>query len=84
VIETDLGEEIILLDPESQQMYGLAAAARLVWLALPADGVEPLVAAIREAYDVGAAEATADARDLLRELIAADLIRAGADDGART
>jgi hypothetical protein len=46
--------------------------------------VEPLVAAIREAYDVGAAEATADVCDLLRELIAADLVRAGADDGART
>ncbi|HEX7051156.1 MAG TPA: PqqD family protein [Longimicrobiales bacterium] len=79
VIETDLEHELVLLDPETQEMFSLNATGRCVWRALPAEGEAPLVAAVVAAYDVSPEAAEADVRRLLAELLEAGLIEARAD-----
>ncbi|MGH7573903.1 MAG: PqqD family protein, partial [Longimicrobiales bacterium] len=52
VIATDLGHELILLDPGSGQMYGLNETGRLVWLTLPSRSVENIAATIAARFNV--------------------------------
>ena len=79
VIETDLGNELVLLDPETQEMFSLNETGRCVWRTLPAEGEEPLVEALVAAYDVSRAAAEADVRRLLTELLDAGLIEVCGD-----
>jgi hypothetical protein len=78
VIETDLDHELILLDPETQEMFSLNETGRRVWRALPA-GEEALVRAIVEAYQVSREAAQSDVRRLVHDLLDKGLIRVRAD-----
>ena len=78
VIETDLGHELVLLDPETQEMFSLNETGRCIWRTLPA-GEAPLIAALVAAYDVSPAAAEADVRRLLTELLDAGLIEVRGD-----
>jgi hypothetical protein len=64
IIETDLGTELILLDPGTQQMFSLNPTGRLIWSLL---GSAPLDA-------IEQARARADALTLLEQLTVAGLV----------
>lgn len=80
LIETDLESELILLDPRTQEIFSLNATARVIWRALPAAGVEPIVARVVAHFEVAPAEAETDVRGLLEELVGAGLVREDAGD----
>jgi hypothetical protein len=73
VIETDLENEFILLDPQTQEMFVLNETGRRIWRALPARE-EMLVRSVLEAYDVPRESAEADVRRLMAELLEARLV----------
>jgi hypothetical protein len=79
VIETDLGHELILLDPATQEMFSLNETGRRLWRALPAPETE-LVRAVVDAYDVSPDDAADDVRRLVAELLDRRLIEAGEHD----
>jgi hypothetical protein len=77
VIETDLSEELILLDPATREMFSLNAAGRVVWRALAEGGGRELaVARLMETFEVEARAAEADVDTLLARLAAAGLVEA--------
>ncbi|HEU0016386.1 MAG TPA: PqqD family protein [Longimicrobium sp.] len=81
VIETDLGGELILLDPATGEMFSLNPTARHVWSALPAASAADLARGVAQAFEVDEARAEADVAALLGELSGAGLIEYGADEG---
>jgi hypothetical protein len=86
VVETDLGDELILLDPATRQMYSLNATGRAVWRALTegGGGRDEAVERVTAAFDVDAAAAGVDVDALLGRLAAAGLVEtseSGAGDG---
>ena len=82
VIETDLDDELILLDPKTQEMFSLNETGRRVWRALPA-GAEALVRDVVSAYDAAPEAVEADVRRLLDELLEAGLVEVRADATGR-
>lgn len=85
VIETDLGEELILLDPATREMFSLNATGRLVWQALAGGGrgLDRIVEQIVAAFEVDADRARADVDALIARLARAGLVQTApsADDG---
>ncbi len=75
VTVTDLGDQLVLLDPRDQQMYALDAVGRFVWETLPGRNAGAVATAIAERYRIEIATARRDLRDLLIELDEADLLR---------
>lgn len=73
IIETDLGTELILLDPATQEMFSLNAAGRTIWRLLDEEPVAVIVDRMVDAFDVSRETASADARALLRRLVEAKL-----------
>jgi hypothetical protein len=81
VIETDLAEELILLDPATREMFSLNATGRVVWRALVEGGGRALaIARLTEAFDVEPDAASADVDALIARLAAAGLLE-GAPPG---
>ncbi|HEX7120063.1 MAG TPA: PqqD family protein [Longimicrobiales bacterium] len=80
VVATDLGDELILLDPGSGEMFSLNATGRCIWQALDG-GVAAAAAAVVEAFDVAPERAEADVRALVDDLLGAGLLVV-ADPGA--
>ncbi|GGJ75774.1 PqqD family protein [Deinococcus aquiradiocola] len=76
IVATDLEDELVLLDPATQQIFSLNASGRAVWLALPASETQ-LSQRLTEAFDVTAEQAREDVSGLLRRLTSAGLVRAG-------
>ena len=81
VIETDLERELVLLDPETREMFSLNATGRVVWRALSEHPVGALAARITEAFDVSRERAEEDVRRILAELREAGLIAPSSDAG---
>jgi hypothetical protein len=82
IIETDLGSELILLDPGTQEMFSLNVTGRAVWRGLIRSGIAGADQELA-AFDAPSAVAEADARVLLDALVAAGLVREAQDlDGA--
>jgi Coenzyme PQQ synthesis protein D (PqqD) len=81
VIETDLDAELVLLDPETREMYSLNPVGRAVWRALPELTVAAHAAALTQAFDVEYERALADVQRLLGDLLDADLIALVPDAG---
>lgn len=79
VIETDLEKELVLLDPETREMFSLNPSGRLVWRALPEQPVAALATRITEAFDVSHERALEDVRRILAELREAGLITPSSD-----
>ena len=77
IIETDLAEELILLDPASGEMFSLNDTGRRVWRALPAPSVEALAGALVAEVDVDQATAERDVKALLDHLVRAGLVSDG-------
>lgn len=67
ILVTDLGDELVLLHPTDSEMFSLNAAGRLLWQHLPASTQE-LAALLENTYGLDAAQAQADAENVLNEL----------------
>lgn len=77
VIVTDLENELVLLDPSTQEMFSLNRTGRLVWQQLPAESADALIAAVVPELPVDEERATADVRALLEALQEAELVETG-------
>jgi hypothetical protein len=81
VIATDLGDELVVLDPARGEMFSLNETGRCIWQAIERGDEEP-VAALVAAFAVDVEEARADVEALTSALVAAGLLeRAGTSDG---
>ena len=81
VIATDLGDELVVLDPVRGEMFSLNETGRCIWQAIESGDKEP-VAALVTAFEVDVETARADVEALTSALLAAGLlVRAGAIDG---
>ncbi|HYW34859.1 MAG TPA: PqqD family protein [Balneolaceae bacterium] len=74
IIETDLEDELILLDPETQEMFSLNETGRMVWNELPTSSITELVALIKNKFDVSSEIAEQDVNDLISNLSEAGLL----------
>ena len=79
VVVTDLGDQLVLLDPRNQEMYALDAVGRFVWGALPGATLFAAATALAERYAIDADTAAGDVRDLVRELADAGVVHLAAD-----
>ena len=76
VVVTDLGDQLVLLDPRTQEMFALDDAGRFIWQALPTSSLGQVADALAAHYGIGLATAAADVLDLVAELGDAGLLRA--------
>lgn len=76
VLYQEIGDEIVLLDLQSNQYYGLDAVGAEVWRLL-AEISEPGVVAerMKEIYDADPAQIQNDVQVLVSELVHAGLLR---------
>jgi len=74
VIETNLETELVLLDPETREMFSLNPVGRAIWRALPERTVAALASEVTRTFDVGYDQALQDVREVLGELLDAGLI----------
>jgi len=74
VIVTDLGSELILLDPRNGEMFSLNSTGRCVWFALPAGSVMDVAACVAAEFDVKPEAACGDVAMLMVALQRAGLI----------
>jgi hypothetical protein len=81
VIATDLGAELVLLDPRSQQMFGLNATGRRVWQSLDGRPAGELAAVLAAEFDVPAETAARDVSIVLARLRDAGLVHEAEADG---
>ena len=83
VIETELPGELILLDPETQEMFSLNESGRAVWRAIVGRTVREAAELLGADYEVESETAESDVRGLVARLVGAGLLRVagGRDDG---
>lgn len=74
VLETDLGDELVLMHTTSSEMFSLNAAGRVVWQHLPAQTTH-LVEALVDHFGIDHVTATHDLQALLQELSGLRLIQ---------
>ena len=74
VIETALPDELILLDPTTQRMFGLNGSALVAWKCLADGSLDDAVTAIVAEFDVTRADAERDVRALIAGLLDAGLL----------
>ena len=74
VIATDLGHELILLDPRNGSRSGLNVSGRRIWLDLPACSVSHLADTLCSAFQVVPERARADIESLVAALVDAGLV----------
>ena len=71
---TDLGDELVLLDPRTQEMFALDPAGRFVWNALTDAPLGAVAKRLAEHYGLDVRTAERDVADLVAELLEADLL----------
>ena len=71
---TDLGDQLVLLDPTNQEMYALDDVGRFIWTALPDSALGGVAQALSEHYGIDAQTAEQDLDDLVRELVEAGVV----------
>lgn len=67
LLVTDLDDELILMDPDSAEMYSLNGSARLLWQALPVTEAA-LLDLLQRTYGLEAAAAHADLHAWLSDM----------------
>jgi hypothetical protein len=73
ILVTDLQEELVLLNPDTQDIFTLNSSGRLLWLALPAS-LEQLAAVLQTTYELDTTTAHHDAREVMDALVQAQLV----------
>lgn len=75
VIETDLDDELVLLDPKTQGMFSLNGTGRVIWHGLKnAESLESIAQKLEQQFTVTLEQAQTDASALISELEKAGLI----------
>ena len=75
VIETDLGDELVLLNPKTQGMFSLNNTGRIVWQGLKnTETLETIALSLEKTFTVTLEQASIDAQALMDELEKAGLI----------
>lgn len=76
LLEAELGEELVALDPSAGQCFGFNGVATSVWrlLEMPRTRAE-LEQALLAEYEVEPAQCAAELAELLDELVARGLVR---------
>ena len=75
VIETDLGDELVLLDPKTQGMFSLNNTGRVIWQGLKnTETLEMIASSLEQQFTVTLDQASLDAQALMSELEKAGLI----------
>ncbi|GGI75522.1 PqqD family protein [Deinococcus wulumuqiensis] len=74
ILVTDLGDELVLMDPQGSVMFSLNAAGRLLWQSLPASA-DALAQRLQATYGLDAAQARADSQAVLDDLAARRLVK---------
>ena len=75
LLEADVSDELVALDPVNGQCYGLNSVAKDVWRKLETPkSFDELRSALLDEYDVGVEECTSDLEGLLSDLQAKGLI----------
>jgi hypothetical protein len=69
VVEADLGDEMVLLNLESRQMYSLNKTGRYIWKHLPERGLIATLAELTQTFQVGESQALQDINELIQELM---------------
>ena len=78
VVDTEVGDETVLLHLGNGTYYGLDALGTRIWAQLRQGiSASAICAAIAEDYGIGQAEAEADARRFLADLEAHDILVSG-------
>lgn len=73
VIETDLGDELVLLDPQNQGMFSLNEVGRVIWKHLPS-GLEAAIGQVVAEFEIDEATAKQDTLELVEQLKNAGLL----------
>ena len=74
VTVTDLGDQLVLLDPSNQEMYALDDVGRFIWESLPNHTLEGVARAMGERYGLDPSTARNDLHGFVLELREADLV----------
>jgi hypothetical protein len=74
VIETELPGELILLDPNTREMFSLNDTGTAAWRALPGRSLREVGDLLAASFEVAAEVATEDVRKLVARLVAAGLL----------
>ena len=73
ILETEVENEMVLLDPESQAMFSLNSVGRVIWRQLEGSNVDDVTERVMEKFEIDEQTARSDARELLDELVKAGL-----------
>ena len=73
VLTTDLGDELVLMEPVRSVMFSLNETGRLLWNALPADAAA-LAELLARTYDLAPADARRDVQSLMTALAERGLV----------
>ena len=77
LMEAELHDELVALDPVAGRCFGFNEAAAAVWKLLDQPkSIEQLSAALAEDFDVSADQCQADLHELMDQLTALGLVRA--------
>ncbi|MHA0036356.1 PqqD family protein [Deinococcus sp. PESE-13] len=74
VLTTDLGDELVLMEPVRSVMFSLNETGRLLWNALPADETA-LGELLGRTYDLAPADALRDVQSLMAALAERGLVQ---------
>ncbi|HKJ31903.1 MAG TPA: PqqD family protein [Balneolales bacterium] len=74
IIETDLEDELILLDPQTQEMFSLNETGRIVWNALTSSSINEVISLIKNKFAISGEAAERDVTDLVSNLSEAGLL----------
>ncbi len=81
---TDLGDEVVLLDPRTQEMYALDDVGRFVWFASTGADLEGIAARVADRYAIGLDVAERDVAILVAELAEANLLEPWSEEPSRS
>lgn len=77
LVETEIPGELILLDPQTQEMFSLNETGRAVWRLLPGRTLREVAAEVSGRFEATPEAALTDIRALVAQLVAAGLLLAG-------
>jgi hypothetical protein len=73
-VETEIPGELVLLDPETQEMFSLNETGRAVWRLLPGRTLPEVAEGMCGRFEATRAAAEADVEALVARLLAAGLL----------
>lgn len=76
IVQSQIGEEVVMLDMESGFYFGLNSVASVIWgLLVEGIGFETLIDQLMAQFDVERSVCEADTRELLDQMLEKNIIR---------